>query len=90
MSAKCEPAHEIADWPLAPLELVTSPVHGAGLTTLELVVTGRIRARQLLEALKGMRHKRSPRNTGPEEPPEEHAAAGSIWDDPSFWMLMLH
>lgn len=90
MSAKCQTAHEIADWSVASLGV--APPHGAraGLTTLAPVATARIGARQLLEALKGMRHRRRPRSTGPEEPPEEHTVADSIWDDPSFWMLMLH
>jgi hypothetical protein len=51
------------------------------------VAAALLKARQLFEALKGTPRKR-PGGDGPQEPPEDQAAADSIWDDPLLWMML--
>jgi hypothetical protein len=61
-----------------------------GLVAREPLVMAFLKARQFLEALKGTPPKR-PGSGGPQEPepPEEdHPAADSIWNDPTFWVLL--
>jgi hypothetical protein len=91
MSGDCQTTYAIADWNAAPLALVPPRGLGAKLAVLGPAATALLKARRLLEALRGMTRSKPPAgNGGPPEPAEECPAAGSIWDDPAFWMLMIH
>ena len=61
------------------------------LAALGPVATARLRARQLLEALRGPHRNRPARSGGPGEPPPgTDSSPYSLWDDPALWMLMMH
>lgn len=90
MSAACQTVCGTAGW--SELSFALAPPGGLDSSPAQLgpVGTAAIRVRRFLEALKDARRKCPAGRPGPEEPREEHAAADSIWDDPSLWMLMLH
>jgi hypothetical protein len=49
-----------------------------------------LRARQLLELVKGKRRQHPVGSGGPETPPQDNPECSSIWDDPALWLLMMH
>jgi hypothetical protein len=89
MSANCQTIFGISDRSLAPLALAPPAGLRTRLAGLGPVATALLRARRLIEALKGRSVKRRG-GGGPPEPPEDQPAAVSIWDDPIPWMLMMH
>ena len=94
MSANCQTACGIvggAVTPLAAAPFALAPPRGFGarLAAFGPVATALRKARQFLEALRGFPRRR-PGGGEPPEPPEDHQAVASIWDDPLPWMLMMH
>jgi hypothetical protein len=89
VSGNCQTACAIADWNATPLALVPPRGLGAKLAVLGSAVTALLKGRRLLEA-RGLPRGKLPAGGGPPEPGEECRAAGSIWDDPTLWMLMIH
>jgi hypothetical protein len=94
MSAICEAASGWvfgwARWSAAPLAFRPPRGLAESLAALGPAATARIRARQFLDALRGMHRKRPSGGGGPGEPPETGPAPFSCWDDPALWMLMMH
>jgi hypothetical protein len=62
----------------------------ASLSALGPAATVRLRARQLIDALRGADKKPPTGSGGPGEPPESDPAPYGYWDDPALWMLMMH
>jgi hypothetical protein len=87
MSTNCQTVFGIAGGSAAPLALAPPRGPGTRLAAFGPVATALLRARCFLEALKGTPRKRSG-GDGPPEPPEDHPAADSIWDDPLLWMML--
>ena len=91
VSGNCQTACAIADWNATPLALVPPRGLGAKLAVLGSAATALLKSGRLLEVLRGLpRGKLPARGGGPPEPGEECRSAGSIWDDPTLWMLMIH
>jgi hypothetical protein len=87
MSANSQTVFGTAGWSGAPLALVPPRDLGTSPAALGPVAAALLKARQFFEALKGTPRKR-PGGDGPQEPPEDQAAADSIWDDPLLWMML--
>jgi hypothetical protein len=104
MKAKAMVAPYIsANWAAAaaaasPLALLPPDGLDASLGLLGPVEAARAKARQWLTALtRTMRWRRNRKPSGgggrrrdPLPPDDERDTAGSIWDDPALWMLMMH
>lgn len=54
-----------------------------------LATAARLKIRAILKTRKGNAPHRPPNPDGSQEPPEGPAAEG-WWNDPSFWMLLIH
>ena len=81
----------MAGWPAGAPTLAPPRRLGARAALVGAVTTAFLRARQLLEALKGMRREQQGAGGGPEGPSEDHSKYDSIWDDPELWMfIMMH
>jgi len=87
MSANSQTAFGTAGWSGAPLALVPPRDLATNPPARGPVAAALLKTRQFLEALKGAPRKR-PGSGGPQEPPEDHPAADSIWDDPLLWMML--
>ena len=87
MSANSQTAFGTAGWSGAALALVPPRDLGTCPAARGPVAAALLKARQFFEALKGTPGKRSG-GGGPQEPPEDPAAADSIWDDPLLWMML--
>ena len=90
MSALCQAASGLARWCAAPLAFEPPCGLAASLAALGPVATTRLRARQLLEAVRGRNRKHPAGSGGPNEPPDTDSSPYSPWDDPALWMLMMH
>jgi hypothetical protein len=90
MSAICQTASGWVKWSAAPLAFRAPRGLAASLLALGPAATARLRARQLIDALRGPHKKRPSGSGGPGEPPESDPTPYGHWDDPALWMLMMH
>jgi hypothetical protein len=90
MSAICQTASGWVKWSAAPLAFRPPRGLAASLAALGPATAARLRARQLIDALRGPPKKRPAGSGGPGEPPETDPAPYGHWDDPALWMLMMH
>jgi hypothetical protein len=94
MSANCQTADGMAGWSAAPLGFAPPRSCGGSLAVRGPVATALHRARQFLRALRGTKPKHPGGSGGrPPEPPElpdDHPGAASLWDDPAFWLWVMH
>src|ERR1700681_1382285 len=81
----------IGSWSVASLSWAPPRGFGASLAALGPIATAFLKVRQFFEALKGT-PRNGPIGGGPQEQPEEcdFPAADSIWNDPAFWILLIH
>jgi hypothetical protein len=94
MSTNCQTARGMAGWSAAPLGFAPPRGLGGSLAALGPMATALHRARQFLRALRGTKRKHpGGSGGGPAEPPDlpdDRPGTDSIWDDPAFWMWMMH
>jgi hypothetical protein len=81
MSAKLRSATVIDD--TATSSMVLAPPYGA------VPIVAWLRARRILAELRGM-GRSPPGRGGPPEPADQRESIRSIFNDPNFWMLMVH
>jgi hypothetical protein len=89
MSANCRMTFTSADWFAAPLALAPPRGFRASLAALGSAAAPVLKARQILEALRRP-SPRGPGGGGAPDRPDDATASDGIWNDPSFWMLMMH
>jgi hypothetical protein len=89
MSAICQTASGFASRRVAPLAFELPRGLAESLRALGVVTMVRLRARQLLEALRGRHRKWFGGGGGPGEQPDSDAMPYSYCDDPALWMLIM-
>ena len=89
MSVKSQTVIEVSSQSAAPFAWVPHRRFVSSLDEVGLGATVFLKVRQFFKALKGI-PRQLPGGGGPEEPPEDHTAAESIWNDPAFWIMLNH
>ncbi len=89
MSVKSQTVFETGSRPVASLVWVPPRRLASSLAALGPIATAFLKVHQFLEALKAAPPDR-PGGGCPQMQPEDHPEDGSIWNDPAFWMMLIH